>query len=405
MKKQWWGLVVLVLLASVILRHSLLFLMGLLLALVGGVSYFWTRTCLVGVTYRRRLGTDRLFPGEETELALEVVNAKPLPLAWLRAEDEMPSALELVGGREHYSHLPGRRLLINLLSLRWYERVTRHYQLRGLQRGAWALGPLRLESGDIFGLGSKCIEQLETQLVLVYPRLVPLTALGLPARHPFGDWQTPRRLVEDPLRMMGAREYRPGDSIRHIHWKASARQQGLQTKIFDPSASRPLALFLNINTFAFIYEGLDRDLQEFAITTAASIARYAWEQGQPVGLYVNAVAWPGGQRIRIAPGQHPEQLLQILEALARVVEHGRWPLEAVLQVESGHLPYGATIVAITPQISAGLCTMLAELQHREYAVSLVALGDAHLDAPLPGVQYYHIGGHEVWDDLKALRLA
>ena len=39
----------------------------------------------------------------------------------------------------------GRRLLVNLLSLRWYERVTRHYRLRAVQRGAWRVGPVELD--------------------------------------------------------------------------------------------------------------------------------------------------------------------------------------------------------------------------------------------------------------------
>ena len=64
----------------------------------------------------------------------------------------------------------------------------------------------------------------EPETILVYPKVVSLTALGIPALRPFGDLTTSRRLVEDPMRLMGARPYASGDSYRHIHWKATAHR-------------------------------------------------------------------------------------------------------------------------------------------------------------------------------------
>ncbi len=405
MGAAWWWLIGLLALVSVLWRHNLLFLMSLLLALIGGASLLWTRTCLAGVSYRRRFGTTRLFYGEETDLYVEIVNAKPLPLAWLSADDEFPADVELLTGQLGYSYRPRRRRLVNLLSLRWYERVTRRYRLRGSQRGAWKFGPVELASGDLFGFNTRQTVLPDTQLLLVYPRLVPLTALGLPAHHPFGDFRTARRIIDDPIQLRGAREYLPGDSFRHIHWKATARRQALQTRLFEPSASRPLAIFLNINTFNYIYEGLDPMLQELAITTAASIARHTWEEKYQVGLYVNAVVQPGGRRISLRPSRRPDQLLQMLEALAKVVCFGGWPIEMIVEMEASSLPYGATIVVVTAVVTDRLRRTLVELPRRGYGVALVALGQARLDEALPGVQYYHIGGREVWNELGSLALA
>ena len=405
MGRAWWSVVGLLALLSVLLRHNLLFLMSLLMALLGGATWVWNRYCLAGVSYRRRFGSVRLFYGEETDLYVEIVNAKPLPLAWLRIEDEYPAEVELLTARLQRGHRPGRRSLVNLLSLRWYERVTRHYRLRGTQRGAWKFGPAGIQAGDIFGLTTRSETWPEPQTLLVYPKVVPITALGLPARHPFGDFKTPRRTIEDPIRLMGVREYAPGDSFRHIHWKATAHRRELQTKVFEPSAARPLAIFLNINTFEYLYEGLDRTLQELAITAAASIGRHAWENGYHVGLYVNSVVQPGGHRIRIQPGNHPDQLIRVFEALAQMVDYGRWPIEKVLQAEADRLRYGTTLVVVSPLVDDPLRKTLVDLRRREYGVTLVGLGRGQLDAPLPGVQYYYIGGREVWDELAALELA
>ena len=81
------------------LREPLLALLALLLGLVAGVTALWERYALAEVTYVRRLGTPRLFVGDETDLTIEITNAKPLPLAWLKAEDEFPAEMALVRGR------------------------------------------------------------------------------------------------------------------------------------------------------------------------------------------------------------------------------------------------------------------------------------------------------------------
>jgi len=70
---------------SVTIRNPLLFLLNLVLLSIFFVSWLWGRYCLAAVTYARRFTTDRLFPGEETDFWIEVVNAKPMtkfPTGW-----------------------------------------------------------------------------------------------------------------------------------------------------------------------------------------------------------------------------------------------------------------------------------------------------------------------------------
>jgi uncharacterized protein (DUF58 family) len=401
--KAWWIVAAAVAILGAIQLNRLLLLMSLLLALMGTTSYVWTRYCLARVSYRRRLGSTRIFFGEETDLYLETVNAKPLPLAWLRISDEFPADVKLLKGELRRTLSPSRRLLINTVALRWYERVTRRYRLQGVVRGAWVFGPARLVSGDIFGLSVKRELGVETDTLIVYPKIVRITALGLPARHPFGDFNTPDRIMEDPIRLLGTREYVPGDSFRRIHWKATARRRALQTKVLDPSATRPLAVFLNVRTSPVL--GVNRGVLELAITTAASVAHWGWEGGYPVGLYVNSVVQSNGERIRMPPATHPDRLIWILDALARVDILGPWSIATVLQLESNSLRYGSTIVVITPVVDVRLKRTLLDLTKREHGVTLITLGDARLDQQLPGVRAYHLDEGTKWNELESLELA
>ena len=396
MGRTGWMAAAVILVLALATRNSLIFTMALILSLLGLVVWLWSRYCLTEVTYRRQFGVERLFFGEKTDLRLEVTNAKPMPLAWLRCEDDIPIALKLTPDERARHYLPTRRVLVNLFSLGLYQRVIRRYTVTGTQRGAWRFGPVQLVCGDIFGFRSQHKEIPETNLLLVYPRLYTLPELGLDARHPFGDYQSLNRLIDDPLRVSGVREYLPGDNIRHIHWKATARRQELQTKLFEPSASRPLAIFINIRTFNHRFEGIDPALREFAISAGASISRWAQLRGDAFGVFANSMMY-AGRRVRILPGAHPRQLTRVLEALAYCVGVPHTTIERVLQQEADHLRHGTSIVLISATLSDSLSRALADLQRRGFAVTLLGIGGLTLEQAIPGVAFQQLSQQALED--------
>lgn len=417
MSRLTWIAIALLIFISVVTRQRLLFLLSLILLLLAAASALWAHFCLAAISYTRKFAQRRLFYGDDAQLELEIVNAKPLPLPWLRIDDEFPNAMHPEDDTPidaKQSTIGARRRLVNVLSMRWYERVVRRYPLKGARRGIWHFGPAQIRSGDIFGFDIRRETQARLDSLLVYPKVVPLHALTLPSGHPFGEFRSQRRMIEDPLRLMGTRAYAPGDSYRHIHWKASARRQTLQTKVFEPSATRPVAIFLNLSTVTGPQTGFDPAIMEFAICTAASIGRHVWEEGQPVGLYANALVMgqridaESGQRpmvgrVRIAPRSHPEQLLRILEALARVDNRSRWSISNVLQAERGALAFGTTIAIVSAVNDPQLIGTLSDLKRKGFPVVLFSLGQGKLENPILGVTEYYIGSHEEWAKLEEIQ--
>ena len=79
---------------------------------------------------------------------------------------------------------------------------------------------------------------------------------------------------------------------------------GLQTKTLDASANRPLAIFLNINTYEHVWEGLDPDLQEYAITGGGLAGQLGVGTGTGRRFYANAVTQPGARRAHPRPAGH-----------------------------------------------------------------------------------------------------
>jgi uncharacterized protein (DUF58 family) len=387
-----------VLLASLLLREAQLFVVGLILLLVAGVSLVWQRYCLVGLGYRRSLGQARAMFGEEVSLTLEIVNDKPLPLAWLEVEDTVPGlGLALTPAHAGPSHIPGRRLLGILLSVRWYERVRRHYLMVCHARGMHAFGPATLRTGDVFGLATQEIEIPGEDYLLVYPKIVPLERLGLPARNPFGDLPLRRQwLFEDPMRMVGVRDYRPGDSPRRLHWKATARSPGqaLQVKLFEPTTTHRLHILLNISTAGspnWSWQGYDPAVLEAAITTAASVANWATERGLLVGLAANAKLFRSSAAVRIPPSRDPRQLMHVFEALAKLVPMPTMAAETLVDLEGHDLAYGTTVVMVTAFVNQDLVDQLQRLRRAGHQPAMLLITSVEQPlAPLNGLPAYAI---------------
>lgn len=396
------------LLASLLAHQAALFVAALVFLLAAGTSWLWGRFCLRGVEYSRRLSESRVFHGETVHVAVQIVNRKPLPLTWLHVADEFPAALSLLRGQLGACHVPRRAYLESLLGLSWYERVTRRYPVRASARGYYAFGPASLRSGDLFGFLAKEIVLPQVDYLLVYPRVVPLTALGLPARHFLGNLRTRQQIFEDPARTVGVRPYAYGDSVRRVHWKATARAQELQVKVYEPTTTHELIVFLNVNTFAHYWQGIMPvipDLLEVVIVVAASLANWADEEGYQVGLIANAPVRQSEGAIRLLPSRDPAQLTHILEHLALVVPFLTTPIEDVLRAESAALPWGATLLVVTAVVTEEMEGALLALKSAGHPIALVLVGEEAARLQPSGLLTYRVGGEEFWRELQRVELA
>jgi uncharacterized protein (DUF58 family) len=281
-------------------------------------------------------------------------------------------------------------------SLRWFERIKRPYRIRCTRRGFYPFGPARLSSGDLFGLFSQQRTQDCLDWLIVYPQVLPLEALGFPPKEPFGETRVPWRILEDPIRTVGIRDYQPEDGFRRIHWKATARRQNLQVKVYDPTTSHNLVVFLNVATFAKHWQGVNPLLLEQAISVAASIVSHGVQERYVVGLVANGSIPHSDQPIKVLPSRRPDQQTRLLEALAAVTSFATSSIDSLLLAESPHLPWGATLVVVTGIVTDELLSSLLRLREAGRRLVLVSLEEefgqslSQPDCRLPGILTYHL---------------
>src|SRR5207248_6119369 len=123
--------------------------------------------------------------------------------------------------------------------------------------------------GDLFGLTVRTVALDRPSYLLVYPRLVGIESLGLPAAYPLGERRALRSLHRNPLDIAGVRPYLPGDTLRQVHWRATARAGSVQVKVHEPSTSLRALIMLNADTTPEARAGNRPDLLEAAIAATA----------------------------------------------------------------------------------------------------------------------------------------
>ncbi len=343
-----------------------------LIYVVGGVwlfSHWWVRRSLSKIEVERQI-PPKAFAGETISGEVILRNRSRLPVPWLRIHESIPIELQAI---ENY------KVVLSIGS----RSLARHtFQFYCHKRGYYPVGPLRLYTGDLFGFAENAWQESAPTHLTVYPQVLSLPQLGLPSQLPYGTLRSRQRIFEDPTRMVGVRPYDSGDSMRHIHWRASAHENTLLVKKYQPSIALDSTVVLDLDEAAYP----DRERfsgSEWAVVLAASLTSHLSDRRQAVGLLSNGwdpVSERETQYIHSATGRG--HLMTILESLARVqvrkplANHEEGPpivaLEKWLPNHAASLTWGTTLIVVTPRLHEPLLWALHALYRRGLSVMAIA---------------------------------
>lgn len=315
-----------------------------LIIILEGAS-LWSMAGLRKLRVRKYFKPYRLFPGEEAVFAIELENNKMLPV-FLSWNQPLPPELKVYPEKEFCGAISGRAFL------GWSCKVVTTHKIKAIKRGYYTIPALHLRSSDVFGLFNKEISLEEGQKVFIYPSLLPLSDINLTPADLIGEQRDNRPFLPDPIMYAGLKEYMPDIPARFIHWKASARQDGLLAKIIEPSAN--LRICIAINAEAYIQPQPQEDLFEEALSIAASLALWADTSRIPFGLLANAPQKELPTQIVVPLGGGFDQAKLVLESLARAELAVLGTLDELLRAECSRLPWGTTLVLIGGERSAPL---------------------------------------------------
>ncbi|MCA9858794.1 MAG: DUF58 domain-containing protein [Thermomicrobiales bacterium] len=375
-----YGALLLVLTGAVLDSYPTV-LVGLLVLCTAAGSSLWNRYALNDVGFETRLSTHRAFPGDRVELEVTLVNDKPLPLPEITANLTMSEALEPDGWESTVEGASINRTLDLRASLRPFERRTWTIALDCRRRGPWSVGSATLRSSDPFGFFSSRRVVGKKEELIVYPHSWPIQEPPARNERLMGTLTARRRLVTDPMRRAGVRDYHPEDPFRTINWKATARTGSLKVNVNDPVVSTMVMIVLNLDTFTHYWEGLAIEQSERAIEIGASIARWGIEQQMSVGLSTNGLIAGFDTPLRIPFGRGPQHEAQIMNGLARLWAFSTVPVAQVLRQERVRCGRETTFVIVSPMTSSAIASELWLYSLAGIDPIFVPVGEATLHPP------------------------
>jgi uncharacterized protein (DUF58 family) len=328
----------------------------------------WSWLSVRGMRLDRNLRQDRAQVGGVAEQRLDLRSRIPIPRVWI----------EFVDGGTFPGYRAGR-----VVDFGWRGRRAWAIEAPCRRRGLFEFGPATISGSDPFGLFRSSRRLGSVRSILVYPRTVDLTGLSLPAGQFLGGDRRRAGWHQTTSHVSGIRDYRPGDSVRHVHWRSTAHARQLMVKEFDVEPIADVWIFLDLETSVQRGSG-DESTEEYGVTIAASLARHFLTQGRSVGLVAIA------SEHRILPADRGQrQLTKLLEDLAVVHADGSVPIAEVLASECDRVTRNAAVIVVTPSLDERWPSILRGLRDRGIETAAVVLeaatfGDADSSLLLVG---------------------
>lgn len=282
----------------------------------------------------RKLTGERWHPascveGTPVDISLSIHNPGRFAIRLLEVFDDLP---ERLAQHDPYGVMPrlpggGSREL--------------SYRIREPLRGVYTIGPAKAATGFPLGLvrAEAAIEAADTRL-WVYPRLFAVETFPY-AGETRRTWMraiSPHAGGEDDF--AGVREYRHGDSPRHVHWRASARHGELIVREFQRVAATTLTVLLDLSAASVHGEGAETTL-EYAVRIAGSCTRHALMQGHAAQILGLAEEVRHG-----GPWRSVDEMEAVLRYLAELEANGRSGFGQAVARLADAVPMHSTVLAV-----------------------------------------------------------
>jgi uncharacterized protein (DUF58 family) len=235
-----------------------LFALGVAMIVIVLGAWAVVRFRPVRLRVARRVNPTRVYAGEPARVEIAALNRARFRTPIMQLRDPVSTT---GGARVDVAPFPGGT------------RAYAAYRLPTARRGMLYIGPLRLTRIDALGLATRSMEAAPRTSVMVLPRW---HRIGLPGGGrnigALSSHLRIRALGREGDEFRSLRDYSPGDDLRKVHWKASARSEELKVRDMDTTGSRSLTVVLDLDQGAYSADAFER-----AVTAAASILVSATE--------------------------------------------------------------------------------------------------------------------------------
>lgn len=314
-----------------------------------GAAYFWARRLERGLRVEREVDMVWASVGDFIHEILRVVNDGASPASWIEIVDHSERVLEPYNA---------------VVSVPARSPRTRRLNHRCDRRGLFKLGPTTLLSGDPFGIYRVEVQDPRSHSVLITPPVLNVNGVHVPSGGWGDDEERHSSAIHRSVADAGVRPYVPGDSLRRIHWRVTARHDDLVVRRMEAAASGDWWIFLDLESGVQAGEGWDSTL-ELGVVLAASFAARGLNERRRVGL-----AFAGPDLVWLEPRSSQKQRWRIMQSLASA-QGGHRPLSDLIRLARPESIRAASMIVITPSDKPDWVAALRQRTRRGRALAVL----------------------------------
>ncbi|MBR4668798.1 MAG: DUF58 domain-containing protein [Butyrivibrio sp.] len=270
---------------------------------------YWERGLSVSLDFAQEAVTE----GDEAGLVEVITNRNFLPLHILQVNFQTDIGLDFTDS-SNFS-VTDRVNVLDVFSLKFYERVTRKLSLSCKKRGYYNILRTSLVASDLFSPDIHYANRDQKTSIYVYPKELPDHVVAMPFQQIMGEVMSKRFLYEDNFTFRGIRDYAPTDIMSSINWKASARTGSLKVNLHDYTSSPEIMIVLNVEEPGILFE---TELLENCIRLTLTIAKKLISENVPVSLLTNGKDKVTDECINLQAGASNDHIRNFCRALARI---------------------------------------------------------------------------------------
>jgi uncharacterized protein (DUF58 family) len=324
------------------------------------VCLIWARLNLRGLEVTVERGADRLQVGQQTDATVRLKSRSIFTKLWLELEDQ--------------SDMPGEppRTVVTIpakSNRNWKAAIACN------RRGYFNVGPVKITTGDPFGLFRFSREFGQPQELLVLPRAEELPYFWSPTAQLPGDGAVRKRTHYVTPNASGIREYYSGDSYNRIHWRSTARLGRLMVKTFEMDPTSNIWVVVDMHAAALAGHD-DESTEEYSVRVATSLAHHFLQAERMLGLMAH-----GDERLTLDPARGARQYGRILETLAVARADGGDTIAEVLAREARTFGRNTTLILVTSSLDEEWLASLQEIIHHGTRTAVVFVDPESFGGP------------------------
>ncbi|MGC9521743.1 MAG: DUF58 domain-containing protein [Anaerolineae bacterium] len=316
------------------------------------LSWFWSRSLAKGMDLTRQMRFGWAQVGDRLVERFTIHNDGWAPAVWA----------EILDGSTMPDYAVSRGTGIS-----GYDVIRWHTEAICLRRGLFTLGPTKIRTGDPFGIFSVTLDFPASMPLLVLPPIVPLPSIEVAPGGRSGEARPRANILDKTVSAATVREYAPGDSRRWIHWRTTARRDGLYIRQFDSTPAGDWWILLDMDRRVQVGKA-ENATDEHGVILAASLADRGVRARRAVGMVAE-----GEELVWMPPAEGEGQRWEILRSLA-LISRGDRPLAEMLSRVGSSIGRNASLILITPSADLAWVHALVPLI-RQGAVPTVLLLD------------------------------